>query len=481
MKLRAKFTIAYMGIILALGAAVVLFITLSYSQKLTAQLQEKGFTIARDLNIRCVDDILVDDMVSVQKSISNIVTVEEDVYYAFIANSQGEVLAHTFENGLPKWLLTANPSDSNHRESIRLLDTEVGLIRDIAVPIMDGSLGMLHVGVSDSHIKKAVTSSVRRLFAIIGITLITGIVGTHLLVGRIVKPISEMTKAARLVGEGTLDTQVKVDSKDEIGKLADTFNLMAVELKRAQEDLVDAQEQLDQTRRLASVGNFASGIAHEINNPLGGVMNCTRTLLNSPEIKGEKRQYLELILKGLIRIESVIKQLLAFSIQRSIEPRLVRIEEVVGETLDFMEGRMREQKVKVEKKFPLSLPEIMADHSQLQQVFMNVIKNALDAMPNGGKLNIKAATRNSDVMIEFADTGCGIKKEDIPRIFEPFFTTKAIGKGVGLGLSVSYGIIQQHDGIMRVRSKQAEGTTVTILLPIKRGANGRKEDIDSRG
>ena len=242
-------------------------------------------------------------------------------------------------------------------------------------------------------------------------------------------------------------------------------------------------EQLIQTRKLAFIGHFASGVAHEINNPLGGILNCTRMLLSSPSIKGEKRQYLELTLKGLIRIEDIVRRLLIFSHQHKFEPKLTDIQAVLQEALAFIEYRAREHGVAVEKAFSSPLPQIIADPSQLQQVFMNIIKNALDAMSHGGELRIETGKRGDSIFIVFADTGRGIKKEDVGRIFDPFFTTKEVGEGIGLGLSVSYGIIHHHDGSIRAESNEGEGTTVTILLPIRTdfpdGGEANEEDIDS--
>ncbi|MFH1006130.1 MAG: ATP-binding protein [Candidatus Latescibacterota bacterium] len=235
-------------------------------------------------------------------------------------------------------------------------------------------------------------------------------------------------------------------------------------------------EQLIQTRKLAFIGHFASGVAHEINNPLGGILNCTRMLLSSPAIQGEKRQYLELTLKGLIRIEDIVRRLLIFSHQRRFEPQLTDIEAVLEEALAFTEYRAREQGVEVEKAYSLSLPTLIADPSQLQQVFMNIVKNSFDAMSGGGKLRIQTEKKDGHVLIAFTDTGGGIRKEDVGRIFDPFFTTKEVGEGLGLGLSVSYGIIQQHDGTIRAESIEGHGTTVTILLPIRRDFSDRGED-----
>lgn len=240
-------------------------------------------------------------------------------------------------------------------------------------------------------------------------------------------------------------------------------------------------EQLIQTRKLAFIGHFASGVAHEINNPLGGILNCTRMLLSSPAVKGERRQYLELILKGLIRIEDIIRQLLTFSHQRRFEPQLTDVHAVLQAALTFTEYRVREQRVEIKKAWSFSVPQIIAEPSQLQQVFMNIIKNALDAMPHGGELRIETGKKNEHILIAFADTGGGIKKEDISRIFDPFFTTKEVGEGIGLGLSVSYGIIQQHEGSIRVESKEGAGTTITIVLPVRTDfPDGEENDAEEK-
>ncbi len=238
------------------------------------------------------------------------------------------------------------------------------------------------------------------------------------------------------------------------------------EVKKRTKELRDVQAQLVQSAKMASLGQFAAGVAHEINSPLGGILNFVRTLLGDPEIKGQRKGYLELILKGLLRIENIIAQILSFSGQHKIEPGLVNPNQLLGEALAFVKHRVEEEEIILRQDLVRHPPFIIGEPHRLQQVFMNIIGNALDALPRGGSLGIVTAARNKNVEIKFIDNGKGIKKEDLGRILDPFYTTKEVGKGVGLGLSISYTIIQQHKGTIDIESKNNTGTTVTVTLPI---------------
>lgn len=461
MTLRTKFILAFVAIILILGAAVVVFVTLSYSQQLTNQLQEKGFSITRDLGVRSVDAILIDDVVSLYRLVNDVVKVEPDVYYAFILNPQGKVMVHTFEGGFPKGLSTANPLNSN--QGTQLLDTEEGFIRDIAVPIMDGSLGILHVGVSETRIRKAVAASIQRLIAIIGLVLVGGIAVVHLLINKIVKPVSEMTKAAELIGEGDLNTKVSIGSKDEVGKLAYTFNLMATKLKKAKEDLENVQEQLIQTRKLAAIGHFASGVVHEINNPLDGIINCIHTLRSKPLTKKQARKYLGLVAEGLFRIETITKKLLGLSRDRPLSLVPTNINELIEKALFFVDYRMAQKRISLRCKFTSNLPLIDVDAGSVLQVLVNLCLNAIESMLDDGVLSITTTTDTTWLKILIADTGTGISKDNLNKIFLPFFTTKE--EGIGLGLSICLNIVEQHMGEIEVKSILNKGTVFIVKLP----------------
>jgi signal transduction histidine kinase len=242
---------------------------------------------------------------------------------------------------------------------------------------------------------------------------------------------------------------------------------MAEKLEKVNSELKDTQSQLIQTTKMATIGQFAAGIAHEINNPLAGILNCIRSLLADPEIKGQRRGYLELALKGLLRIENTIRQILSFSGRQEFKLMLTDINQLLRESLEFVKHRLIEQKIILQQNLSESLPQILCAPHQLQQVFMNVINNALDALSAGGKLSITTAVSNKNIEIKFIDNGKGIKEENLDKVFDPFWTTKEVGKGVGLGLSISYAIIQQHKGTINIKSKENEGTTVVITLPVR--------------
>ena len=234
--------------------------------------------------------------------------------------------------------------------------------------------------------------------------------------------------------------------------------------------LRSTQEGLIQAEKLTSLGQMAAAIAHEVNNPLAGVLVYTQLLakkINSGQFTKESAlEYLSKMETELTRSSRLIRNLLDFA--RQSPPRLweVDINEVINRSFELAAHSAQLQHVQVIKELDPTLPRISADFDQLQQVCTNLIMNAIQAMPNGGQLTLSTSTENSQVKIEVQDTGVGISPENMRKLFTPFFTTKREVKGVGLGLAVSYGIIQRHHGRIEVQSKEGEGTTFTIYLPL---------------
>ncbi len=247
--------------------------------------------------------------------------------------------------------------------------------------------------------------------------------------------------------------------------------------------LKSTQNELIQAEKLTSLGQLAASIAHEVNNPLSGVLVYTQLL--SKKISSDKfsketsLNYLSKMESELTRSTRLIRNLLDFARQSPPSLRPVNINDVVDRALELASNSAELQNIEVIKEFSPSLPNIMADFDQLQQVCTNLILNAVQAMPEGGKLSLRTSNIDSLVRIEVQDTGCGISEENMRKLFTPFFTTKAKGKGVGLGLAVAHGIIQRHHGRIEVQSKEGKGTTFTIYLPISH--EERKADQNSCG
>jgi len=243
------------------------------------------------------------------------------------------------------------------------------------------------------------------------------------------------------------------------------------ELKATQEDLIQAE-------KLTSLGQMAASIAHEVNNPLAGVLIYTQLLAKKIASDNFSK---ETALGNLSKMESelnrstrLIRNLLDFARQSPPTIREVDSNDVVNRALDLAAHSAELNKVQVIKELNSALPKLMADPDQLQQVYTNLIMNAIQAMPDGGRLTLRTSVDDSQVKIEVQDTGCGISPENMRQLFTPFFTTKGKGKGVGLGLAVAYGIIQRHQGKIEVQSKEGEGTTFTICLPLNPKAEGGK-------
>jgi len=260
---------------------------------------------------------------------------------------------------------------------------------------------------------------------------------------------------------------------NQIGVAVHKANLYE-DLKKAYQELKDAQEQVIRAEKLASLGKLSATIAHEINNPIAAVLTYVRLLMKllemkrfTPERVEDISRYLNTMDVEISRCGEIVKNLLAFSRQSKIRMKPHSMEEVIERTLMLIAHDLELKEIRLVKNIEANLPHIQCDFMQIQQALLNVMSNASEAMTKGGTLSVKVMKSSEDGFIEVViqDTGCGIPEEDLKNIFEPFFTTKEEGKGVGLGLSVAYGIITKHQGTIEVESKPGQGSVFTIRLP----------------
>ena len=296
--------------------------------------------------------------------------------------------------------------------------------------------------------------------------------------------LERLSVAARALGQGKLDTRVIAVGDDEVGTLARTFNDMGEELAQGRaeierwnkelearvlertEALKQAQAQLVQAQKLAALGQLGAGVAHEINNPLGGVIGHVQLLLAERTPESADYESLQHIEEGARRASQIVQNLLRFSVQRQSPVRTsVDVNKLVRDTLSLTETLVREQQIDLVYALGEPPPRAHGDAGQLAQVLLNLVSNARTAMPTGGTLTIRTQREGDEVALSVEDSGKGIAAELHERIFEPFFTTKDEWSNVGLGLSVSYRLVAEHGGRITVRSEPGHGATFTVYLP----------------
>ncbi len=335
---------------------------------------------------------------------------------------------------------------------------------------MDGKIiGILYVGMLEEKFNDLRRNTILVFLSIALIAIFSAIIVSYLLARGIVKPVKELVYASERLARGDLKYRVKPQTNDEIGELAKTFNFMAESLKERDEKLKEyTQKKIMESERLATIGQLAAGVAHELNNPLGGVLIYSHLLLEDLSEEDPKRENLVKIVNQATRCKKIVKGLLDFSRQTEPKLELQDVNQLLKGALDLVENQAIFQNIFIEKHFTSDLSYVKVDGAQIQQVFINIFINAAEAIDGKGELTIRTYLSNEKdfIGVEFTDTGCGISKENIERLFEPFFTTKEVGHGTGLGLAISFGIIQAHQGTIEVKSQVGEGTTFIIRLPI---------------
>ena len=307
------------------------------------------------------------------------------------------------------------------------------------------------------------------------------------------RPLKKLRAGTQKLGEGALGYQIDLQSNDEIGALADSFNSMSLQLRAANEQLVNwghtledrVEEKTSELRRahdevlhvetMASVGKMAAVVAHEINNPLSGILTYSKLIkkwVDNDQVGGAKKQEaqecLDLISSESRRCGELVKNLLTFSRQSPMNVQPTEINHVVQQCTMLVRANLKNSAIELHPTLAEGLPRLLCDPSQIEQVLLAVIVNAADATPKGGNLWIdtRLTDEGTRVAVSIRDDGSGIPAEVMPKIFEPFVTTKEHGHGTGLGLAVSRGIVERHSGKISVESEVGKGTTVTITLPV---------------
>lgn len=360
-------------------------------------------------------------------------------------------------------------------------------------PASQSVLGVVDIAYSLDELDASLGRHARIILAVAALTILAAGVAVAWLLQRLIYlPLGDLNAAARRISAGNLDSPVPVRSEDEFGRVATSVNQMSDALKaslrelhelvqtlehkvaRRTDELRHAQAEIAQGEKLAAIGQLAAGIAHELNNPLTGVLTFTSLLRKKLPEGSTDAEDLDLVIRETKRCAAIIRRLLDFAREKVPAKGFIAINPLVAEVVRLVDRPATLQDIEIRTELDPDLPQVWGDAELIKQVVLNIVVNATQAITDRGRIAVR--TRRLDApadqpaepgMVEIAvsDDGCGIPEADLQRIFDPFFTTKEIGKGTGLGLSVSYGIVKAHGGAIKVETRVGEGSTFRIQLP----------------
>jgi two-component system NtrC family sensor kinase len=392
------------------------------------------------------DDVRISTNVTTEDGSRALGTRVSEEVYDYVVNQGGTWIGRAYV--VNNWYITAY-------EPIKNIHNEI--------------IGILYVGILEQKYRDIERRTILVLLTIALVGVLLALALSYLLSRGISVALNKLVSASEEVARGNLDAKVEVETNDELQQLADSFNAMASALKQRDQQLKDfARNKIMESERLAMIGQLAAGVAHELNNPLQGIVAYSHLLLEKVPCEDPMTGSLEKIVTQADRCTDIIRGLLDFSRQTKPQKMPVNVNHILLECLALVEKQPIFHNIEIEKDFVGNLPLVSADPTQIQQVFINMIINAAEAMEGGGRLTLETRYDPNDNSVDamFTDTGHGIREEDMASLFDPFFTTKQVGHGTGLGLAISYGIVRKHKGAIYVESEVGKGTTFIVSLPV---------------
>jgi signal transduction histidine kinase len=432
-------------------------------------------SVAGALAIAITDALMYEDLGLVQDAgltdnyISEILLQHQDhLRYIVVTNPEG-VVTHS-----SRWQLLGKPFERRASaeqlkqallERRHMEDRERLIELSVPLNISTKSWGALTLAYSVEPIEQELRDFTWRLIQVALLLILANSVLTMIYVESLIRPILRLHQTMKRAGEGDLTARVWARSGDEVAELGTEFNVMMDELEETRDREKTRQSQLVHTEKMAALGTLAAGVAHEVNNPLGGILGCIENMRADPENREMRDRYLGLIEDGLRRIERTVANLLDFSRRRELRQEPTSLNQCLQHVAELASYQLRKAGVELHMQLEPDVPPVLADHFQIEQLLLNLVLNAVQAMPQGGTLTLRSLRREHAIVAEVCDTGTGIPDAIRARIFDPFFTTRSVGEGTGLGLAVSDSIATAHGGGLEVESTVGRGSVFRVVLP----------------
>ena len=473
--LRTRILLTTSGTITVIMMVISWGILAQWRQTIVAKERQHAIAITRAFSVTVTEAMIFEgnDLAQSEGFLDNYITgfmrQNPRLRYIAIAGPGGEKVARSLQGPaawsdlLPEGILSAQAPVTGFRRQAGM-----GWVQEAYCPLATGQKrwGGLLVGIEAESVRREIS---RIFFLMLGLVVaVTSLMILLLwvLLGRLLGSLRDLVRAMDSLDLGGDDLPSLPDRHDEIGVLFRHFHGMRGRLRRSRLDLISAQDQIYHAERLAAIGRLASGIAHELNNPINGVRNCIYAIRHDPENREKNLAYLQMMDEGMEQAASVITKLLSFARKQQPVRAPVAMNVVIRTVARMLSFDLEGKDITLELGLQEDLPEVTGDSQLLQEVMMNLLLNSIDAVGRHGTIRVRTrAADKARVDIEVCDRGKGIAETDLPHIFEPFFTTKGTGEGTGLGLSISLGIVQAHGGSIEVTSRSDLGTTFTVALP----------------
>ncbi len=440
------------------------------------QTKNRTLIIAEYLASRNLRSLMEWDTASMQETIDE--QIEKRLLYVIIYDRYGKPLAanasiQAYPEIYARSGLRADVAEGEYELQTRTLLTGGKLqnVLEVELPIFASGVptkwGSIKIGHSLEDMAREVRRT-RRVLLLIGLGgFLVGLIASNLLARRVTRPLKKLVAGTVQISKGDFSHRINLASRDELGDLARSFNEMTAQLLQARERMEAANRRLVQAEKLASIGRLAATIAHEIRNPLTSVKLNIQKIQESERLDPVEREHIALSQEGIGQIEKFIKELLSFTRASELMKERFSFETVLDEALKLLRESFEEKRIVLKKSVAGDLPAVSVDGDKMRQVFLNVLRNALEAVEAGGEIRIILSRTREEgrtrIQARIGDDGCGIPDKDWENIFEPFFTTKAAG--FGLGLANARKIVEQHGGVIKVVKKRGRGSCFLISLP----------------
>jgi len=485
-----KFTVALTIMVILFGSVNILLINRIVYTSLDEELQQRGLSISRMISQRAVDYLLYDDLVALNRLVDEIIIADPSIEYIIILDRFNEVFAHTFEGMFPSELLSINNIHNTEVSTTHIIPKGTQkLIRDIAIPLFDGKVGMVRVGMTEENISRTINQASTTMIGMVVVFFILGLLGIFVLSYMVTHPVQSIGRIAEGIDIATIkDKQINFAVRypkpidramshlpsDELDTLVERFNEMVYRLENAYDKLELAQKKLVQSEKLASIGTLASGVAHEVNNPLAGLMHCIERMINKPDDKDSNLQLLLLMQDAAQKVDKVVNNLLNFARKSDHVHENVKITDILSNALLLASHKFEKQRITIAQEHPDEEILVKGNKNQLEQVVLNLILNSIDAISEKqnkdnsfrGKITFRSKIDGDSAYFYVEDNGTGISDENLNKVIDPFYTTKTVGKGTGLGLSISLTIMKEHNGELDIISTLDKGTSIKLSLPV---------------